>query len=327
MLQKIVMRNFGPYYGQNTLKLSEDKGTPVTIVSGPGASGKATIIRAIRWCLFGLQVGEILNSDAKSNAKTGDTISVGVELYFQHKGKTLALKRIQSYVRKEEAVVENNIFLSFNGLECTEDQFLAIADRIVPEQLFQLYCWTEKMFMRGMGPGLLECLESAYSLYCDKKHLTQSDYSFHDFMAAIMRIAEKYYAKRSGKFGDINLIWDDGFYLIYKIEDVLIEGEFPEEERHVLTAAVAVACQVFCVENDLLWGCMPVIVEEPLRIYPLSSKDVYLYLRYMPDSQTLFLVGEYGITSIKSLFKPLSMYIYVLEYDKEKQRTKISYAK
>ena len=142
-----------------------------------------------------------------------------------------------------------------------------------------------------------------------------------------MRIAEKYYAKRSGKFGDINLSWDDDFYLIYKIEDVLIEGEFPEEEKHVLTASVAVACQVFCVENDLLWGCMPVIVEEPLRIYPLSSKDVYLYLRYMPDSQTLFLVGEYGITSIKSLFKPLSMYIYVLEYDKEKQRTKISYAK
>ena len=53
ILQSLRVRNFGPYYGEQTLDLSVDAGSPVILVHGENTLGKTQLFAALRWCLYG----------------------------------------------------------------------------------------------------------------------------------------------------------------------------------------------------------------------------------------------------------------------------------
>lgn len=335
MLRYVAIHNFGIYYGHQCLHLHTKDDFPATIVSGLGGTGKTTIAQAIHWCLYGTQKAcDIMNVAAREKLEIGKTDSVEVELSIQHKGKTLTLKRIHKVICRPEGLIEDDRRFYCNDLECAEQQYNNLVQIIMPRQLFHFNCWTAQLFgtdryysREELSPLLYDCLHESHELYCEKYKVAHDQYSFTEHMGKINNIAQRIYAVQSGRYGDIKLIWDKGFRISYEIESIVFEGKLPEREYTPLHAAMVVACQIFCIKNELMWGCLPVIVDGSDRDFRCAPKGYLAYIRELPDSQALILKHERDIPPSKSLFGISNVYTYILETDEDKMKARITYPK
>ena len=52
-IKSITLENFGPYYGIQHVDLSTDAVAPVVLIYGENMRGKTSLLRAIRWALYG----------------------------------------------------------------------------------------------------------------------------------------------------------------------------------------------------------------------------------------------------------------------------------
>lgn len=94
-IDKLVLENFGPYYGTNEFNFPQGDG--VTIVWGHNGFGKTTIMNGFRYVLWGkllnrkrrdLQPHTYVNSDAVIEGK-----NMKVELYMVYKGENFIVSR------------------------------------------------------------------------------------------------------------------------------------------------------------------------------------------------------------------------------------------
>jgi DNA sulfur modification protein DndD len=81
---RATIRNLGPYYGKQEIELTAGE-RPVTLVHGENMRGKTSLLRAIRWALYGaararggesLPSYKLLNTDAAAEG----TFEFSVEL-------------------------------------------------------------------------------------------------------------------------------------------------------------------------------------------------------------------------------------------------------
>ena len=56
-LERIVMTDFMPYIGEQSVDFSVSDDRPVILIRGENNRGKSSLFAAIRWCLYGKVLG------------------------------------------------------------------------------------------------------------------------------------------------------------------------------------------------------------------------------------------------------------------------------
>ena len=90
IFEKILIQNFGPFYGIQEIDITLEGKKNITLILGQNQTGKTSFLRAIIWCLFGTlikddgnQSVEPLNNHAERMALSSlsDTDAEGATLY------------------------------------------------------------------------------------------------------------------------------------------------------------------------------------------------------------------------------------------------------
>lgn len=98
-IEKIILQNFGPYIGTQELDLSVENGSPVVLILGENMKGKTTLLRALRWVLYGVvhaHDGKELKSIGFANydaLKNSHQVEVSVEVHISDDSEEFFIKR------------------------------------------------------------------------------------------------------------------------------------------------------------------------------------------------------------------------------------------
>jgi DNA sulfur modification protein DndD len=108
-IERVILENFRPYHGRHRLNFAKDSKRNVTVIHGINGAGKTSLFTAINWCLYGEGASnktELINKEAISRARTGETINTVVEVAFQHYLERYVVTRRLSCVRQKDNSVE-----------------------------------------------------------------------------------------------------------------------------------------------------------------------------------------------------------------------------
>lgn len=101
-LERMVLRNFRQYYGEQMVEFARSSDRSVTVIHGINGAGKTSFFLGMNWCLYGTKVddiiiidniGQLISKEAVNQAKPGDTVSTEVELRFTHNGERYVVRR------------------------------------------------------------------------------------------------------------------------------------------------------------------------------------------------------------------------------------------
>lgn len=104
-LTRVVIENFGPYFGTHDIDLSVTDTARVVVIHGENLHGKTSLLNAIRWCLYQtsrdrrnepIELSELVNYHA---ADAGEWFA-GVEIRFTHDNTEYELKRQMQSTRE-----------------------------------------------------------------------------------------------------------------------------------------------------------------------------------------------------------------------------------
>lgn len=99
-LVQVELINFGPYRGNQTIDLDVTDAAPVVLIYGENMRGKTTILRAIRWALYGhvrAHDGSVIPDADFANYEVrnlGDDFEFGVKLTYEDRGSVNELTRM-----------------------------------------------------------------------------------------------------------------------------------------------------------------------------------------------------------------------------------------
>lgn len=86
IIDKVILKNWGPYYGKHTAQFSSNPDKNVTYFLGKNSTGKTKLFEAVKWVLFlDKKVNHIskINTEAKAEADVDNELNeTRVELYF-----------------------------------------------------------------------------------------------------------------------------------------------------------------------------------------------------------------------------------------------------
>ena len=115
-IREIRIRNFMPYYGDNTLSFSKCENKNVILISGDNMGGKTSFLNSIRWALFGIALArktrkiyniDLLNTYAK---RMGD-LECSVRIKFEHNGTEYELSRSMHFDKNFNNEPKIKVFL------------------------------------------------------------------------------------------------------------------------------------------------------------------------------------------------------------------------
>ena len=105
-LDKLVVENFRQFYGSQSLTFSSDSEKNVTVLHGSNGSGKTTLLNAFIWLFYDTvtlpQPDHIASERAMAEAASGESVTVRVELKFEHNSRQYTAQR-QRVLEKVEA--------------------------------------------------------------------------------------------------------------------------------------------------------------------------------------------------------------------------------
>jgi len=139
---KLTLNNFGPYFGTQSLDLDVSDNAPIILVYGENERGKTSLLRAIRWCLYGevlnqggtlMDEREFANYDARDRKETFD---VFVEIEFEDQGVKSVLKRWMKV--KESDLEEIRIEILSKGVDLRPNNGNPVAEKDIPEQISRM---------------------------------------------------------------------------------------------------------------------------------------------------------------------------------------------
>lgn len=139
---KLTLNNFGPYFGTQSLDLDVSDNAPIILVYGENERGKTSLLRAIRWCLYGevlnqggtlMDEREFANYDARDRKEPFD---VFVEIEFEDQGVKSVLKRWMKV--KESDFEEIRIETLSKGVDLRPNNGNPVAEKDIPEQISRM---------------------------------------------------------------------------------------------------------------------------------------------------------------------------------------------
>ena len=141
-LLKLTLNNFGPYFGTQSLDLDVSDNAPIILVYGENERGKTSLLRAIRWCLYGevlnqggtlMDEREFANYDARDRKEPFD---VFVEIEFEDQGVKSILKRWMKV--KENDLEDIRIETLSKGVDLRPNNGNPVAEKDIPEQISRM---------------------------------------------------------------------------------------------------------------------------------------------------------------------------------------------
>ena len=107
LFKTIKIKNFQQFISKE-IQFSINLEKNITLICGGNASGKTTIVNAMKWCLFGndnIPETNLLNKNSKDNMKIGDKNSVEVQIVLLLNQNEYLIKRIQTYEKTNDSEV------------------------------------------------------------------------------------------------------------------------------------------------------------------------------------------------------------------------------
>ena len=107
LFKSISLKNHQQFIDEK-IEFSTDSEKNITLICGGNASGKTTIVNAMKWCLFGndnIPETNLLNKNSKDNMKIGDKNSVEVQIVLLLNQNEYLIKRIQTYEKTNDSEV------------------------------------------------------------------------------------------------------------------------------------------------------------------------------------------------------------------------------
>ena len=97
-LERIVMTDFMPYIGEQSVDFTVSDDKPVILIRGENNRGKSSLFAAIRWCLYGKVIGRADQNIPNERLLNDNAFDLGrdsfqVELNFSHDGEDFTLIR------------------------------------------------------------------------------------------------------------------------------------------------------------------------------------------------------------------------------------------
>jgi DNA sulfur modification protein DndD len=141
-LLKLTLNNFGPYFDFQSMDLDVSDSAPIILVYGENERGKTSLLRAIRWCLYGevhnqsgslMDEREFANYDARDRKEPFD---VSVELEFEDQGIKSVLKRWMKV--KENDLEDTRIEIISRGVDLRPNNGNPVAEKDIPEQISRM---------------------------------------------------------------------------------------------------------------------------------------------------------------------------------------------
>lgn len=110
--KSLKIKNFKQFIDEE-INFSTDTEKNITLISGANATGKTTIIEAMKWCLFGKCNNlskNILNKKIQDNLNNGEKITIEVNLVLLLNEIEYSIKRTQTYEKTEQIKSINSDF-------------------------------------------------------------------------------------------------------------------------------------------------------------------------------------------------------------------------
>jgi DNA sulfur modification protein DndD len=148
-LKELIITNFMPYKGQQTVVFPQDEVANVMLLFGDNMRGKTSFLNAIRWGFYGKAVGRHLQSIPRHHlvnieAATEGDWSMSIVLKFSDSGKEYELRRQikkKNHVSqpKNDADFEQVIRLKVDGKPVSHDTVENEINQISPEEISRFF--------------------------------------------------------------------------------------------------------------------------------------------------------------------------------------------
>jgi len=144
IIQKITIKNFRSYYGENTFEFSNG----LTLIIGDNGDGKTTFFEALQW-LFNTTNDtpnlENLSEMRKSELEVGETEEVSVSMSFNHDGSKVIEKRFRVNKIALDKIRYDKI--DFVGYEDRESGRVQVDGKTLVTRCFDAFLQKFSMFM------------------------------------------------------------------------------------------------------------------------------------------------------------------------------------
>lgn len=110
-LDRLELRNFRQFYGEQRIDFSQDAEDNVTVIHGSNGSGKTTILNAFLWLFYNdvtlPRPDQIPSERALAEINPGQTVEVSVRLEFDHEGRSYTAVRSAEFERTSGQSLSN----------------------------------------------------------------------------------------------------------------------------------------------------------------------------------------------------------------------------
>ena len=138
LLQKIILKNFRQFYGQQEIVFSTDTDKNVTLIHAENGVGKTTLLNAVLWCFYERTSEKFEDPDkiVCHQAIAEDNFEASVEVYFEHERKNyLVIRSINE--KFDEHIFEASQIVSGNYEKLPEPK--VFVDSVIPREMSKYF--------------------------------------------------------------------------------------------------------------------------------------------------------------------------------------------
>lgn len=143
ILNKIHLKNFKPYIGEQVIEVSPGKDAPLILIYGENNRGKSSLFDAIRWGLYG-QVLDRVRQEVKDSSLMNDNAwelgetEFSVMIEFQHEKDHYVLSRSSEITRNhndQRGAAKQKVFLKKNNDFISNEEISRTINEILNEKI------------------------------------------------------------------------------------------------------------------------------------------------------------------------------------------------
>ena len=171
-ITKIKLQNFRPYYGETEIQPTTESGKPVILIRGKNDTGKTSLFRAIKFCLYGSDSRDERDSLINRRAATESAGTTSVELTLADDEEIYIIKRAVEY--EEVASADDRQASGWYrevrtpsetlvSRDASEDEYTRVINQLLPKNIADFFLFDAeelKRFEEGHDEEVRESIET-----------------------------------------------------------------------------------------------------------------------------------------------------------------------